>query len=543
MNLPMSLAGNFGEIRPNHFHAGFDLRTDNKEGIPVYAIADGYISRIKISPYGYGKALYIKHPNGYTSVYGHLSSFNTEIQKYCTQIQTALESFEIDSLITPDLLPLKKGEFIAFSGNTGGSEGPHLHFEIRDSQTETPINPYLLGYKIEDNVSPRITQIAVYPLTQTASINGIRARKKITPQFTRGNYVLKQEDSVVVNGNIGLGIECYDTENNSTNKNALYSIELQSGGKRIFYYEMDKFSFDEARYVNAHIDYAGKQRNGFKIQKCFLSKNNPLTIYKEVIKGGMLNFTDDSVHWMRYIVKDYVGNSTVFMLKVKSTSKALSTPEDKKTNQPFYDCLVENVFTRKDITVYIPPRALYDDVFFSYALATPGKGMFSPIHQIMDRETALQKAITITIQANKLPDFLRAKACIVSIDKNGKKNYEGGTMENDRITTSTKILGRFAVAVDTSPPKLKHLYKNHKSPIPDLKNAKTIGILATDDLSGIKKYRATIDGNWVLCEYEFKKNLLFYTFDNTITPGKHFFHLEVMDDKNNKSIIEFNFIR
>lgn len=536
----LTLAGNFGEIRPNHFHAGFDIKTNNHEGMPIYAVADGYVSRIKISAFGYGKAIYITHPNGYTSVYGHLRSFDSDIQTFTSKIQYLEESYEIDTLLSPSILPVKKGELIGLSGNTGGSQGPHLHFEIRDSKTETPINPYLFGYLIPDTVKPRITQIAVYPINENASINGKNTSKKIAPIYKKGNYNLLKQDTLLVNGEIGFGIECYDTETKSLNKNAVYSIELQSGGKRIYYYEMEKFSFENARYVNAHIDYESKQNHGTKIQKCFVSKNNKLGIYKDAVNDGALDFKDDSVHWIRFIVKDYVGNSTELMLKVKSSSKSIPNKTRKLENEIF-DCLKENKFTTNDIKITIPAEAMYDDIAFTYSKPGSVPGTFSPLHKILNVDVALQKNISISIKPVNLPDSLQSKACIISVNDKGGKSYEGGTFEDGWVTTLTKEFGNYAVGIDTIAPKLKTSFKLIKDQTPDLSKAKKIGIIASDNLSGIRKYRATIDGKWVLVEYEFKQNLLFYTFDDKITPGLHQFRIDVTDDKENKSTLTFIF--
>ena len=536
-----SLAGNFGEIRPNHFHAGFDIRTNNHEGMPVYTAADGYISRIKISPYGYGNALYITHPNGYTSVYGHLKSFNTAIQTFERAVQYNKESFEIDTLLSADKLPVKKGDLIGLSGNTGGSQGPHLHFEIRDSKTESPINPYLFGYTVADTVKPRITQLAIYPLDEYSSVNGKNESKKIAPVYKKGNYSFLKTDTLTVSGAIGFGIECYDTETKSNNRNAVYSIELQSGGKRIFYYEMEKFSFENARYVNAHIDYQSKQRHDTKIQKCFLSKNNQLGIYKGVINNGVINFTDDSVHWIRYIVKDYNNNTTELMLKVKS--KHLVQDKTRKLNPVPFDCSKENQFNNEEIQITIPPFALYDDVVFNYSKPASVKGTYSPLHQIMNDEVALQKSYSLSIKPAKLPDSLQNKACIISVSDKGKRSYEGGSYKDGWVTTQTKDFGNFAIAVDSTPPKIRTAFPSAKNPMINLTKAKTIGIIATDNLSGIRKYRATIDGNWVLMEYEMKQNLLYYIFNGTLKPGIHRFEIKVSDDKNNTSFLFVTFKR
>ena len=537
----LTLAGNFGEIRPNHFHAGFDVRTNNHEGKPVYAVADGYVSRIKISPLGYGKSIYITHPNGYTSVYGHLQRFETTIQAFTKRVQYSKKSFEIDTILSPDALPVKKGQQIALSGNTGGSEAPHLHFEIRDTKTEMPINPYYFGYIVIDTVKPKITALAIYPIGENATVNGKHQLKKMIPTSKNENYSLLKTDTINVNGDIGFGIECYDSENKSKNKNQVFSIELQSGGKRIYYCEFEKFTFENARYVNAHIDFAEKQKHNSKIQKCFLSKNNEAGIYKNVLNRGIISFTDDSIHWIRYIVKDFVGNTVEAMLKVKSSSKIKI--KTAAANTSVFDCLRGNQFAGEDVLINIPAYALYDDLKFTYSNSPKMRGTYSLLHHIQNDETALQKAITLSIKPVLLPDALQNKACIISIDKKGKKNYEEGDYKNGWVTTQTKDLGNFAIAVDTTAPKLKPLFNYVPNTVINFTKAKTIGIKATDDLSGIQKYRATIDGNWVICEYEMKKDLLFYTFDDQITKGKHIFKIEVTDDKGNTSVLMFNFNR
>ncbi len=536
----LTLAGNFGEIRPNHFHAGFDIRTNNREGMPIYAVADGYISRIKISAFGYGKGLYITHPNGFTSVYGHLKSFENNIQSFTYKVQSSKQSYEIDTLLSSELLPVKKGQLIGLSGNTGGSQGPHLHFEIRDTKSEMPVNPYFFGYLIPDTIKPRITQIAIYPMNENSSINGKHVSKKIAPVYKKGKYTYLKQDTISVNGEIGFGIECYDTETKSTNKNGVFSIELQSGGKRIYYHELEKFTFENSRYVNAHIDYESKQKHGTKIQRCFVTTNNKSGIYKGVVNNGILDFQDDSVHWMKFIVKDFVGNTTELMLKVRSSTIGFDVEVPKKK---IYNCLEEIKHEGDDLKILIPAEALYENTPFYCNKNGSVPHTFSPLYEVMNDNIPLQKAITLSIKPVRLPDSLQSKACIVSVNKKGGKSYEGGAFADGWVTTQTKEFGNYAVGIDTVAPKLKPAFKIIKEKIPDLSKSKTIGVIASDNLSGIRKYRATIDGKWVLVEYEFKQNLLFYTFDDQIAEGTHEFKIEVVDDKENKAILTFVFIR
>lgn len=540
---PLVLIGNFGEIRPNHLHSGFDLKTGRKIGLPVYAIGDGFVSRIKISAEGYGKAIYITHLNGYTSVYAHLSDFEGNIESYAKKIQYGKESFEIDSTLIPFALPVKIGDLIGHSGNTGSSTGPHLHFEIRDLKTEQPINPYFFGYTISDTVKPEIKKIVVYPLDKKAIVNGKNQPVRYTPLSSGGTYLLNPADTINVSGNIGFGIETYDSESGPRNKNAVFSIEVQINGKRIYFYEMEKFSFDNSRYVNAHIDYVEKQKHKADIQKCFLPKNNQLEIYKDVVNKGIINFSNDSVYQIKYIVKDFAGNTSELTAKVQShTSKKGKTKELPPVDEKLLNCLEDNSYEKEDIRINIPAYTMYDDFMIRYSKSPAGIHMYSELYHLMDEETAAQKAYQLSIKAVNLPETLQDKAAIISIER-GKRNYAGGTYKDGWVTTSTKNFGVFVIAVDSTAPKIRPYIELGSDKPVDLKTANMIRIKATDNLSGIKKYRATIDGKWVLCEYEPKKDLLFFKFDDQVVPGIHTFSIEVSDDKNNTSSAKFKFER
>src|ERR1019366_1214751 len=387
------------------------------------------------------------------------------------------------------------------------------------------------------------TELVIYPIGKTATVNGKNIPQKIKPLSNKMGYYFNKSDSITVHGDIGFGIECFDSETGSTNQNSVFSIELQSGGKRIFYSELEKCNFENTRYVNAHIDYAEKQKHHHKIQKCFLAKNNLLGIYKDVLNSGISSFTDDASHWLKFIVKDFSGNTTELILKVRSASQSKIIEIPKNPNDIIFDCFKDNEYKNEDIEIYIPAHSLYDDLKFKINKSAMAKGTYSMLYHIQDENTALQKAYSLSIKAVNLSPSLQSKAVIISINNKGKRNYEGGVYSHGWVSTQAITFGNFAITVDTIPPKIKPDFKIIDLANVDFRKSKLISFKVTDNLSGIKKYRAIIDGKWILCEYDFKKDLLFYEFDDAIHSGEHTFKIEVADEKNNSSIWRCNFLR
>jgi len=544
--LELKLVGNFGEIRPDHFHSGIDISTEGKEGFPIYAIADGFVSRINISPYGYGKAIYVDHPNGYTSVYAHLKSFNPTIGNFAKNIQYLKESFDIDTLLSP-LLFVKKGDIIGYSGNSGSSQGPHLHVEIRDTKTEMPINPLLFGYKIKDDVPPHMISLTIYPLSASSSINGKQKTKKMEIKPDGEFYTVDKSDTLIIHGETGFGIECFDTETGSTNPNAVFSIELQSGGRRMYYAEFEKFAFEDTRYVNTHIDFSEKEINNIKIQKCFVSKNNQLGIYKGLRNYGIMNFNDNSDHWMRIILKDIAGNTSTLIFKVKGTTAeiiakdtALVSPE-KPYCDALFNCEADNYYKDDNIEVSIPINALYDDVFFTINKFPKNADTYSPVYRIKNKETAIHIPYLLKIKANNLPVQLQKKAVVVTLTAKGNYHYIGGNYADGWVIANPRVFGSFTVVTDTSAPNINPSFKIHAKNVADFSTTNEIRITIVDNLSGINTYRGTIDNRWVLFEYDAKSNVLTYTFDERIKSGNHTLRLEVTDNTDNKSNLEVTF--
>ena len=241
LEIPILLSGSFGELRSNHFHAGLDIKTQGKEGINVLAAAEGYISRIKVQQFGYGKAIYITHPNGFTTVYGHLKKFADKIENHIKSVQYKTERYETDNLtFTEDKFPIQKGEIIALSGDTGGSGGPHLHFEIRNTITENVINPLFFGLKVDDTIAPTFQDLKVYALNIDSQIN--QQRKSFQIPLKNIETGIYTSDRITASGVIGFGVNVIDRFNNSNNKNGIFSLEMLVNGNRVYYHDVEEFS-------------------------------------------------------------------------------------------------------------------------------------------------------------------------------------------------------------------------------------------------------------------------------------------------------------
>ena len=534
------LAGNFGEIRTNHFHSGLDIRTNSREGLNIYAVADGYVSRIKISATGYGKALYITHPNGYVSVYAHLSAFNDSVARYVKKMHYQKETYEIDVSPAKNEVPVKRGEIVAFSGNTGSSSGPHLHFEIRDEKTEIAINPMFFGFEVPDHQKPRITELAIYPIDVNSYVDGVNKKKEM-PVYCNSGVCAAKETTITVSGNIGFGIEGYDTEDNAPGKNGIYSIELLLNDKRIYYHAMESFALTDTRYINSHVDYEEVRTTGHDIQKSFLQKDNKLTIYKDIVDRGIVSFINDSIYHLKYIAKDFYGNTSVLLFAVKSQKiKPMPILEPLSKYAAIFHCTDSNCYNTNDVRVNLPANILYEDMRFKYAVYKDSSMKYlSPVYQINTDDVPVHTYYSLSIKPiKKLSDALMKKAFIALFDTRNGRKYMGGEWKDGWVTAQTRSFGKFAVMIDTIAPYVSpYNIRANKN----VSKQQSIAFKIGDNLSEIKDYRGTIDGKWVLFEYEPKKSLIFYTIDKSLTPGKHQLVMTVKDGRDNERKVTMTF--
>ncbi|MDQ0970039.1 murein DD-endopeptidase MepM/ murein hydrolase activator NlpD [Flavobacterium sp. W4I14] len=432
---PPALAGSFGEIRGNHFHSGIDFRTNQREGYPVYAVADGYISRLRVQNSGFGQALYINHPNGFTTVYGHLQRFAPKIATIVKNLEYEKKSFEIDEFPDATLIPVHKGEIIAWSGNRGSSGGPHLHFEIRDTKTEETINPQFFGIIIPDNIPPVIHGLYAYRLNGK-TFNENTPKQAIGISGANGNY--KTTAPISLTGEVGFGIVVTDRHNGLSGTNGVYSIQLEVDGKKIYTSALERFAFEDSKAINSHIDYPTYLNTKRSIQKSFVEPGNPLKIYSGLVNSGRINFNDGASHQLRYIITDSKGNSSVLPFTVNAGIAPIAAPVIPAGI--IYPYNKVNEFNTDDIKVVFPLGTLYSDLNFTYKkLPKPTGNAWSAVHQIHNKYTPLHIGFNISIKADNLPENLRSKALIV----NSNGSSQGGYFENGYVKATPKKLRQF----------------------------------------------------------------------------------------------------
>ncbi|SNR68625.1 Peptidase family M23 [Maribacter sedimenticola] len=532
MDIPIILAGTFGELRSNHFHAGLDIKTQQREGIPVNAIGDGTVTRIKVSLWGYGKVLYIAHPNGYTSVYGHLQKFSPTIEAYIKKLQYEKKSFEVE--VFPDYGEIKvtKGELIAYSGNTGGSAGPHLHFEIRSSISEKPTNPFLYGMHVADATNPILEKLFAYPLSDNAHINHNQERTQIN--FSRQDDGTYLADKVEALGEIGFGFIGYDRLDMAANKNGVYSVEFNVNGKIYSLYNFESFSFGETRYINTLIDYDYYGRHRQRIQKSFKSPGNNLSIYKELYNEGKVKVNKGLSYTANLIIKDYAGNTVKLAIPIEGKeNQGPSTNNDNVTDN-FLVAKKPNNYDLGGAKVYFPANTFYEDFYIDLK-----KG--ADTVTIHSNTVPAHRNFTITFDASKYPKETHKQLFIARLNDKIQPNFTNTYKRGDLFTARTRNLGTYTIAQDTTPPTIRT--KNFKEK-QWLNNYKYLSVSIADDLSGIDSYTATLNGEWILMEYEPKRNTLTYNFDDKIADQTQcVLKVTVTDNVGNVSTLTTSFYR
>lgn len=540
---PMShqqiLSGTFAELRPAHFHGGIDFKTQGVIGKQIHAPASGYISRISVAHGGYGKAVYITHDNGYTTVYGHIDQFAPRVDSLIRTIQYKNQDYRATLDLPADSVRVERGELIAYSGNTGGSGGPHLHYEIRRSKDNVPLNPLLFGSEVKDNQSPYIGGVYYINLDGQDTINRINSPRAI--HFGTANY----HPTVKVNGRVGILVRAHDTADGAYNHNGYYTLRMYVDGKKVYGATMDHFPMDKTRQIELHTlyDYYATRRT--HLAKCYVEPYNELTFYDDDVEGtAVLDMKDGVKHDIRIEVGDVHGNVSAreFTLMgdktVAYTSTRPTATIDNGDAVLLFRSGKENKIIYRTFQADFPRGIFYKDTQVGFC------AIDSMTYRISCTGVPLTRSFTVSFDVSDIDSMMRKKTFVARPwkDKKGQTHYSmmGGYVKGDRLYLSTTSFGEFTVACDTVPPVIT---RGNWREGERLKSSR-MTMYIRDAGIGIDTYKAYVDGRWVLMDYEYKqRRLTLYTDREGITRGRHTFRLVVCDAAGNESVYEGEFVK
>ena len=533
-----SLVANFGELRPNHFHMGLDCRTDQVQNKKILAAAAGYIAKVKIEPWGFGRCIYINHPNGLTTLYAHLNNFYPALETYVKAQQYNLKSWGVFLDIPANLFPLQKGDTIAFSGNTGGSQGPHLHFEIRDTKTDKVLNPVLFGFGIPDTIAPFISKLAVYDRSISTYEQSPKtfSLKKIKDSFTTNPSLI-----IVNSSKVSFGITATDRFNENANRNGIFETVLYDNDKPIVGFQLDSLSYAETRYLNGHIDYKLRSSGGGFIEHVSKLPGYNNTVYKTTNGDGVIIINDTTIHKIRLEVKDVNGNTSLVKFDIQGKANFMEAQnEDSATYfqlTSFHPGFI-NIFENSNISFYLPENCLYDSMRFKYSETTPKQGY--TIFQLHNTSVPLQSYFPITIKAaNALPDKMVMHRFANGRDDFAKAEPVTNGKETGWYKASFREFGNFQLMIDTLPPIITPFgFKNGMN----CTKQSRIVFVVKDNTEEIKKITATLDGNWLRFSND-KGSRFIYDFDEMCPEGVHELKIVAEDQVGNVAEKVYKFTR
>lgn len=526
---PISLSANFGELRSNHFHSGLDFKTGGVVGKEVHTVREGYVARVSVSPWGYGNALYINHPEGITTVYGHLLRFSPRIADYVKQKQYELERFDIDVTLQPDELPVAADEVVALSGNTGSSGGPHLHFEIRDTPSEEPMDPmdFYLD-RVDDSRPPRFHALALMPRPGKGVVNGKSRKTKLRTPTVNGQPSVSAR--LEAWGEIGLAIRCNDYMDGTTNIYGVKDVVLSVDSQTIFHSHLDRFSFAETRYINSLCDYAEWRDGGQIFQKCFVEPGNRLP-FLETRDRGFLRIDEEREYPVAIRLTDAFGNSSTLNFKIIGKKQAIPAPDS--AHATFFHWGSENRFGAKGVRLRIPKGNLYDNLYFKYEVRTDTTAL-ADTHVLHDQAVPLHGAAVLSIYLRHDTLANKRQYGVVRF-RRGRASWIGGVYRHGRVDADIRELGSYSVRSDTEAPTITPLAPQNWT------RRKRITLRLSDNLSGVARYRGEIDGQYALFEMN-NRSVIHYDFDEERLPrGPHELRVTVTDACGNEAVYTHHF--
>ena len=529
LDVPMKLAANFGEIRPNHWHMGLDIRTEQRENLPVYAAADGYIAKVRIEPFGFGQAIFINHANGYTTVYGHLNSFAPQLAQYVTAQQYKMESWQADLDFPPTLFPVTKGQLIAYSGNTGGSQGPHLHFEIRDTRTTRCLNPLLFGMPIADDVPPGIVRLGLYDRSRSV----YEQSPKLFPVRKSGATYSIPKTPIIKTGlrKISFAIQAFDKLSGTNNPNGIYGAALFVDEVPVINFFIDSIDYVETHAINAQVDYKYSYNGGVNVQHLSQLPGDRSRVYHHINGDGILELNDDAVHAIRIEVKDAYMNTSVLSFQVQHDDNLVNTNNARISQEQFIPNQL-NVLTRNDFELNLPANILYDTIQPVYTeTEVNGADAVSAIHRFCDASIPPGDYFSVHIKPNKsFPPVWGDKIVIKNVYGSRTTVRKAG-WQNGWLAASFDDFGTYQAFADVQPPEVNLAGRGDTI---DLSSATRIVFWPSDNF-GINSFRAELDGKWLRFTND-KGRAYIYNFDERCPYGVHSLKVTVSDLAGNTTV-------
>ncbi|MDR1780483.1 MAG: M23 family metallopeptidase [Tannerella sp.] len=530
-DFPITLSGNFGELRADHLHAGIDFKTQHREGQAVHAVKSGYVSRITVGPWGYGNALYMTHPDSTITVYGHLQRFNNELTACVKAKQYEAESFQIDLSFDPEQFAYRQNEIIAYSGNTGSSAGPHLHFEIRDARTGDLLDPIpFFRTMIKDAQAPVVRAIMVIPVEGQGVANGSADKLTLNAAKSKDGSVSFGQ-TIEAWGKIGFTINADDLMDGTSNVYGVKEILVTLDGKDIFRSRLDRFSYDDSHFINAWIDYDTWVSKKRFFTKTYVEYGNKMR-FIESENRGYITVNEQRNYAVGFKLTDALGNVRKFTVNIIGKEQDIPSPDTE--GAVLFGWRGDNRFGARGIRLMIPDGGVYNSFYFRHTAKTD-TAYNADIHRLNDKPTALNKIASLSLRLTRDDLTDKSQYGIVKL-QNRRISWKGGVYRDGWIDGEISELGDYTVMVDTVAPRI--------TPVDEAQWAakRQIALRLTDNLSGVAKWQATIDGEYALFVMDGKKALIYYAFDpERLKRGKHSLKVTAADACNNLCVYDSEF--